>query len=334
MAGMVDTNMEDPPHRVVLTGASGTLGRNFLELVGNRSDFRVLALLRPHARPGGRWSAVEPLAVESLERSALGIHIARFQPTCLVHCAATGMDFPQTQWFDLIRFNVDVTISLCECASAIPGCHFIHVSTGLAYREQGRPLHEKDPLDTLHPYGASKAAADMLIRSAAAEFGVPLTVLRPFSFTGIGDDSTRLFATLLRASAEGTAISLSEGTQIRDHCSARDIAAGIVAAIQKMPAAAEKSHIYNLGSGQLTPLRPLIENLVDELGLDVSLRFGSRPLGRFEPRHLVADTSLARRELNWQPRHNLAHAVWMLARESFPQLPLREPSEAFYEIPR
>lgn len=314
-------------HRIVLTGASGTLGRNFLELIGHRTDFKVLALHRPKTRLRGSWPSVTAFPIENLERSTLGMELSHFQPTCLVHCAATGMEFPRTQWFDLIRFNVDVSVNLCEFAAASPGCHFIYISTGLAYREQGRPLKEDDALDTLHPYGASKAAADMLVRAAAVEFGVPLTVLRPFSFTGLGDDRTRLFPTLLRATAEKKEVVLSEGTQIRDHCSARDIAAAILAAAQIPPLSGGPSRIYNLGSGSLIPLRVLIEKLILELGLSTRLHFGGRPFGNFEPRHLVADTTKAQEELGWRPRHNLAHAVWQLARESFPELDIRPPRE-------
>jgi nucleoside-diphosphate-sugar epimerase len=42
---------------------------------------------------------------------------------------------------------------------------------------------------------------------------------------------------------------------------------------------------------------------------------------------LVADIRRADAELGWRPRHNLAHAVWQLARESFPGLAVREPGE-------
>jgi nucleoside-diphosphate-sugar epimerase len=74
-------------------------------------------------------------------------------------------------------------------------------------------------------------------------------------------------------------------------------------------------------------LRVLIEKLILELGLSTRLHFGGRPFGRFEPRHLVADTTKAREELGWRPRHNLAHAVWQLARESFPELDIQTPRE-------
>lgn len=296
-----------------------------LEAVVARRDVQVLAPLRGPSRPPVPAPTVEVARIDAFDRPSLRALTQAFRPTAIVHCAATGMDFPQTLWFDLIRFNVDVTVTLCECAAEIPDCRFVFVSTGLAYRALGRPLTEDDPLDTLHPYGASKAAADLLVRSAAAEFAVPLTVLRPFGFTGLGDDRTRLFPTLLRAAAARQPVALSAGTQIRDHCSARDIAQGIVDALET--GAGAPTRIFNLGSGQLTPIRALVERVRDELALDVDLRFGERPLGRFEPVHLVADIRRAAEALGWRPRHNLAHAVWQLARESFPELRVREPAE-------
>jgi nucleoside-diphosphate-sugar epimerase len=167
-----------------------------------------------------------------------------------------------------------------------------------------------------------------LVRSAAAEFAVPLTVLRPFSFTGLGDDRTRLFSQILRAAQQGSELALSAGTQVRDHCSARDVAAGIVRALETEHGDKPRpARVLNLGSGRDEPLRALIEGVLAELGLDFKLTFGARPFGPFEPLHLVADIRRAGRELGWRPRHNLAHAVWQLARESFPDLKVREPKE-------
>jgi nucleoside-diphosphate-sugar epimerase len=311
-------------HRILLTGSSGTLGHHLLQLLTERPGTRVRALLRIGSRQPEPTAGVEFVRVNFFNPAALAATVQRFQPTCVIHCAASGMQFPKPEWFDLVRFNVDVSLSLCEIVSYIPGCRFIYVGTGLAYREQGRrPLRESDPLDTPHPYGASKAAADILMRSAAAEFGVPLTVVRPFSFTGEGDDRTRIFPSLLRAAAEGVPLDLSPGDQVRDHCAGRDIAAGILAAAERV----ETAGIYNLGSGYTASLRQLLESVVEQLGLTVELRFGARGYAPFEPMHLVADITHARRELDWQPRQNLAFAVWQLAQASFPTLRLKQPAE-------
>ena len=318
--------MSTPVQRIVLTGASGTLGGNFVRLAARRSDLHILALLREQSRPPELGPNIECARVNFEDRAAVMKIINDYAPTTLVHCAATGMDFPKPVWFDLIRFNVDVTVNLCEAAAQLPECRFIFVSTGLVYGRQMRPLHEQDPVETLHPYGASKAAADLLVRAAAAEFGVPLTILRPFSFTGLGDDRNRLFPSLLRAAAAGEILRLSPGDQLRDHCSARDIAGGILAALLT-PHITPDARIFNLGSGQAAPLRDVVCRVVSELGLKLRLDFGARGYGRHEPMHFVADIRNARTQLGWAPRHNLAHAVWQLAQASFPQLAVCEPLE-------
>jgi nucleoside-diphosphate-sugar epimerase len=319
--------MRNKKHRIILTGGSGTLGRNFLDLVAGDHSFEVLSLLREGSRAALQGNPSHA-RIDFYDQNKIIDIIDEFQPTCFVHSAATGMNFPKPEWFDLIRFNVSVSLNFCESVARFPGCRFVYISTGLAYKDQGKPLPESSALDTLHPYGASKAAADILMRAAAVEFGVPLTVLRPFSFTGLWDDGTRLFPSLLRAAAEGRPMDLSPGDQLRDHCSAREVAAGILAAIvQKELENRNEPRVYNLGSGSTQPLRGLIEGIVDELGLKVDLNFGVRPYARNEPMYLVADNHAAQRDLGWTPRHNLAHAIWQLAHESFPRLKLKKPRE-------
>lgn len=119
---------------------------------------------------------------------------------------------------------------------------------------------------------------------------------------------------------------LTPGLQSRDHVSARDVARGILAASLHVPHA-EHPRVCNLGGGSAATVREIVEGVVLELGIPVELRFSARASGRFEPPRLVADASKAGRELGWIPRHRLAHAVWELSKESFPELNLPEPQE-------
>lgn len=314
--------------KLIVTGSTGTLGRNLLALLHRWPNIQVLALLRPNSKPTEKFDGVRYENIDFFQREAVARVIEAFQPTSLVHCAASGMRFPQPAWFELIRFNVDASLALCESVSRIQGCQFIYISTGLSYRDQGRHLREEDPLDTPHPYGASKAAADILMRAAAAEFGVPMVVLRPFSFSGPGDTSQRLFPSLLRAAAAKEPFDLSPGDQVRDHCAAADIAGGIIRAILRRDELGPGTQVFNLGSGSSVPLRQLIEDVVNQIGLDVRLRFGARDYARFEPKFLSADISRAGELLQWTPQTNFAHAIWQLARESFPALQVKKPKAA------
>jgi len=313
--------------RIILTGASGTLGHSLATQLAGSPKATVLCLQRGDSQHRSLPAGVEHEHIDFYEKAALRDVVQRFHPDCIIHCAASGTQFPKPDWFEMVRFNVDVTLDLFECASLTDNCNFVYVSTGLAYRDQGRALTETDPLDTLHPYGASKAAADLLVRAAAAEFGVPLTVVRPFSFTGTADSGGRLFPSLLRAALEQRPLDMSIGDQVRDHCAVQDIAAGVLAAACFGGSRPQPLNVYNLGSGDATPLKRLIEQVVLELDLEVKLNFGVRDYARFEPRYMVADASLARTTLGWRPQVNLAYAVWQLAQESFPTLKLRRPQE-------
>ena len=260
--------------------------------------------------------------------SGLAGLVRRLEPQAIVHCAASGVRPPGIDWFDQIGINVSATVALFQASCEVAGCHFVHVSTGLVYASQPagvrRACSEHDPIDTLHPYGASKAAADCLLRAGAERLRRPLTVVRPFSFTGLHDGGDRLFPSLLRATAAGEPLPMSPATQVRDFCAVDDIASAIVLLLER--GAPAHPAIYNLGSGQSVALGELVAEVCCELKLHTKLLPGARPFHPYEPLYLVADIAEAR-ALGWRPRTRLAYAVWQLARSQFPELAVTEPAQ-------
>ena len=105
----------------------------------------------------------------------------------------------------------------------------------------------------------------------------------------------------------------------------RDIAHGITQAVLLKQELGRGTVVFNLGSGSTVCLKDLVQDVVEQIGLDVRLNFGVRDYARFEPKHMAADISQAKKLLHWEPRTNFAYAVWKLARESFPDLKLKKP---------
>jgi UDP-glucose 4-epimerase len=311
--------------RVLLTGASGTLGYNILQQLITRPNIHITAPVRTLTPAILRYSDKVELIEHELSDSTHTAQIfERVRPDVIVHCAASGLRPPKGTWFDLMRFNVESTMRLFQMNCRFNhNSHFIYISTGLVYRLQGRPLMETDPVETLHPYGASKAATDSMLQAAAAEFGRTLTILRPFAFTGRHDGRGRLFPEILAAAAEKRTLALTDGKQVRDFSAVQDIARAIVMCIEREPT--QLIEKFNLGGGQRIPLRQLIEQVVRELELQVQLEFGKVPRNPLEPDNLVADTTRAREVLRWTPEVPLAQAVWELAQEIVPQLQLKKP---------
>jgi len=268
--------------------------------------------------------SIELQQVDITDTGAMQQAVFDFQPNAIIHCAATGVRPSKIGWFELIRLNVSATVALFEASCEVDRCHFIHISTGLVYGQQDRPCREGDPIDTLHPYGASKAAADCLLRAGAERLKRHLTVVRPFSFTGLHDGGDRLFPSLLRAVEKGEPFSMSAGTQIRDFCAVQDVAEAICMILEEgtLPG----RDVFNLGSGQSISLRGIVGSVCRQLGLEVDLRLGEMPFHPYEPMNLVADIHLAQ-SLGWQPKTNLAYAVWQLARSQFPNLKVNQPEQ-------
>jgi UDP-glucose 4-epimerase len=318
--------MTTQPKTILVTGATGTLGYNFVRLLISRSSHIIHAPVRnPSPALFALGSRVNTIQIGLSDAAGVKALVKGLQPDVIVHCAASGLRPPRESWFRLIHFNVEATLRLFEAAADLDrDIHFIHISSGLAYREQQRNLVESDPLDTLHPYGASKAAADALLRAAASEFGRRLTIFRPFAFTGVHDAGTRLFPGIIQAAAANVPIPLTPGGQIRDFCPVEDIAEAILLAVERE--SQDRTEVFNVGSGVAATLRDLVREVCSELELNVELEFGARPYRLYEPMHLVADIDHAKCNLGWKPRIRLAYAVWELASELHPELRLRRPA--------
>jgi UDP-glucose 4-epimerase len=323
------------PHlaRVLVTGASGTLGYNIVRHLGaTHPKTRVHVLMRTIDETlFGNLPNVELEHVDMADFGSAARAVRAFQPNAIIHCAASGVRPSRIDWFEQIHLNVAATVALFQASCEIPDCHFIHVSTGLVYSQQDRPCREHDPIDTLHPYGASKAAADCLLRAGAERLKRHLTVVRPFSFTGLHDGGDRLFPSLLRAAQRGEPLPMSAGTRIRDFCAVQDVAEAIVLMLEEgtLPG----RDVFNIGSGKSIALRTIVASVCRQLGLEVELKLGAMPFHPYEPMNLVADIHLAE-SLGWQPRTNLAYAVWELAQASFPELKLTKPQQFTSEVVR
>jgi nucleoside-diphosphate-sugar epimerase len=320
------------PHleRIFVTGASGTLGYNIVRRWGEiHPETRVHVLMRtPDDRLFGDLDNVTMEQLDMAHIGAVADALLKFQPNAIVHCAASGVRPSNIGWFEQIHLNVSATVALFEASCLLESCHFIHVSTGLVYGSQERPCREGDPVNTLHPYGASKAAADCLLRAGAERLKRHLTVVRPFSFTGLHDGGDRLFPSMLRAAAEGRPFPMSAGNQIRDFCAVQDVAEAICMILEDgtLPG----HDVFNVGSGRSISLRGIVGSVCRQLGLDLKLELGALPFHPKEPMNLVADIRLAQ-ALGWKPRTNLAYAVWQLAQSQFPELKVQRPEQFMKE---
>jgi nucleoside-diphosphate-sugar epimerase len=311
-------------HRVLITGASGTLGYNVVQSLGRKHPETHLHILMRKADPR-LFAGLPKVTLEEVDMGdtpRLMAAVRAFQPNAIIHCAASGVRPNKLGYFDFVDLNVSATLHLFRASCEIDHCHFLNISTGLVYGSQERPCREGDPVNTLHPYGASKAAADCLLRAGAERLERHLSIIRPFSFTGLHDGGDRLFPSLLRCALERRPFEMSPGTQLRDFCAVQDVVDAITLILEE--GEQPSRDIFNVGSGLSVSLGRIVHSVIRQLELDVEVRMGVRPFHPLEPNNLVADITRAE-SLGWRPKINLAHAVWQLAQSAFPGLAVKEP---------
>ncbi len=182
---------------VLLTGATGFVGREILSRFLERDNRHVYALVRAddddHA--AGRLPAHERLTAVAgdIERPGLGLadgarDRVRDEVTNVVHCAASvSFDLPLEESRTV---NVEGTRNVLELARSCPRLErFSYVSTAYVAGEPGGIFREDD----LHvgqrfrnPYELSKFEAEVALRREGA--GLPLQILRPSIV--VGDSTT------------------------------------------------------------------------------------------------------------------------------------------------
>lgn len=228
---------------------------------------------------------------------------------CVFHLAASGVRAEEDSRHEVIEVNTAATASLARTALAHGVRRFVHVGSGFEYEPQEKPIDESAPVRPSNLYGATKAAAFLLLDYLNRVEGLPLVVFRPFSMYGPGEHPSRLVPHVVAKALRGESIDLTHGTQIRDYLFVEDVVDALVVGYER---AAAVGGVYNLGSGEQSActIRTVVELALKAAGAPTDLaRFGAIPSKRPEPPFFVADTGKARRELGWAPHVSLEEGL-------------------------
>lgn len=143
--------------RIVLTGATGFIGRHLLPVLAERHEVTAVARVVPDVRPDVRW--VQADLASDLDASALPASV-----DAIVHLAQSRhyKEFPERAE-DIFAVNVQGTFRLLEYARRAGASHFLFTSTGGVYGHGSEHMSETHPVSPIDFYLRSKYAAELLI---------------------------------------------------------------------------------------------------------------------------------------------------------------------------
>lgn len=188
----------------------------------------------------------------------------------------------------------------------------VEEATRWRYKDLVNGASEDQPLDFHSPYGNSKGSGDQYTRDYARIYGLRSVVFRQSCIYGprqFGVEDQGWIAWMTIAAVTGKPITIyGDGKQVRDVLHVDDLLNAYDAAITRIERA--KGQIYNMGGGPRNVLAvwaefgPILERLLGRK-VDVA-RADWRP---GDQRVFYADTSKARRELDWEPKIDLEEGI-------------------------
>ena len=271
------------PRSVLVTGGSGFVGRQVVRrLLDQGVQTTVLCRARAAATSNtdSRIHEIRTSAdVFAEPQNRLAQLVSGFD--ILVHCAWC------TDRSDYLSSLVNTcclegTIRLAQAFAATGGKRFVGLGTCAEYDNSAGILTAATPLRPSNLYAATKAAAYLVLNNLLPPLGVSFAWCRLFYLFGEGERADRLVPTVRRLLEQGMAVSLTEGTQVRDFMDVRDAGRMIAET-----ALADKEGVFNICSGVGTTIRALVESIADEFGRRDLLRFGSRTLNAFDPQCII-----------------------------------------------
>lgn len=305
--------------KILVLGGAGYIGSHVCKAIEARGDtLIVFDNLSAGHRDFVRWG---PLVEGDIRDSvALDGAFDAYKPDAVMHFAASievgiGEREPLAFW----QNNVAGSLSVLD-AMQRHGCEVIVFSSTCAVYGQPEivPITEAESRKPANVYGRTKLAVETALEDLSRTGALRYAALRYFNAAGaspsaeIGekhDPETHLIPNALKAAAGllpeftlfGDDYPTADGTCVRDFIHVDDLAAGHLAAVDRLMSGAG-SFACNLGTGEGISVRQVIEAVETVTGLSVPLKIHPRREG--DAAILSSDTRRARDFLSFKPQRS------------------------------
>jgi UDP-glucuronate 4-epimerase len=301
---------------IVVTGAAGFIGFHVATLLLKRGDTVIgLDNVNPYYDPKlkrdrlaelARFSRFRFVEADIADRDAFARALDGERITRMAHLAAqAGVRHSLTHPFDYIQANLVghmVVLEWCRHAKGFE--HLVYASSSSVYGGNDKlPFAETDPVDRpVSLYAATKKADELMSHAYAHLYRLPQTGLRFFTVYGPWGRPDMAMWLFTQAIFAGRPIAVfNHGDMSRDFTYVDDVARGVVAALDRAPAAdgGAPHRLYNIGNHRPENLLRMIEVLEQAIGRKAVKRL--EPMQPGDVKSTYADIDAIRRDLGFEP---------------------------------
>jgi len=307
---------------LLITGAAGFIGSNFVRMLLNRGERAKLVAFDKLTYAGNLANLADLLQKhpdqltfvkgDICDPAAVEQTWTQHNVTQVVHFAAEShVDRSILGSGPFVQTNVTGTQVLLDVAKAKNVEKFLYVSTDEVYGTlpEDRPeikFTEETPLQPNSPYSASKAGGDCLVRAYFHTFHLPVLTTRCSNNYGPYHFPEKLIPLFVTNLMEGKKVPLyGDGLNVRDWLYVEDHCDAIWTVLTK----GKFGEVYNVGGNNEITNRVITETLIREMGKrwdDCVTYVKDRP---GHDRRYAIDASKIKNELGWSPKHRFEQAI-------------------------
>jgi CDP-glucose 4,6-dehydratase len=309
--------------RSLVTGAHGFVASHLVAALLARGD-EVRVLDRPDPRiadvGGPRLSGLDLLGlrdqIELAEgdlRDADSVAAAVAGCDSVFHLAAqTIVGVARESPLETLEVNVRGAWNIFEACREHGASRVVFASSDKAYGASPElPYREDFPLRAAYPYDASKAAADIIARTYATAYDLPLAVTRFANIYGGGDlNFSRLIPETTIAVLDGRPpVIRSDGSPERDFLHVDDAVAAYLAIEAALERGEARGEAFNAGGERPHSVREVVDLIATAAAIGVKPEYLGTGTPDGEIDRQFVDSAKLRELTGWKPRVELAQGL-------------------------
>ena len=286
--------------KILLTGASGFVGRHMASALLNRGD-HVVAL--DHTGGSDLVPGIESLKMDLLDPASMAdlprewggvIHLAGASVPSLFSTMAP------------VLFNLEITLNLLE---HLREGKVLLVSSCHVYGPASHRRKEDSPIVPQGRYGLSKHLVEQVTPHYQGRLDI--RVARPFNHLGKGLRPELMVPSLLRrlsasSPEDCSPIQMAGMNSVRDFIDVRDVVSAYMA-ILDLDSPGKRT--FNVCTGRATSVEEVVKTVLEIQGVERDVKFQGNPNSTDDIPSLVGDPSRLTEATGWTARHTLRESL-------------------------